>query len=662
MTKQDWIAMSSSSTKQPSFFRRQWNRLFPPPPPPKDDEVEFEKGLTPIADYLFEKRVIVRTPKWNYVTIYAELVKSWVYRQIQRAITQEVMNTPVELEPNFAMKCDACLAEYDTEVEECKVCEGKSFTTPDLEQRKAAQELMDNPNSEYSFDDLMRSALGWHIMLDDVYLSIAYKDIPRLHTEVDEETGEEKALLKEVTQAAEVFVEDSRYMFPVADEWGKLGNEEYFCPKHYDYKLDNYVVPNEDGSIPPCPECGGECLETAYVMMTGKQIRQRLSEKEIAMDNTDAMKPELQGNPKAIAVWKLFKTINNIDDLNEETYREGSVGGIITFPGMKQADLTRQKQKMETEILKANSRDATTGQRTKSKKVHVIFLAVKEGTEPEFIPALPDSKEMEQLETYKLYRDSICAVYGVTPVFVSIIESGKSGNNPRMQIDVQKGTTQEHQAFLENLWNEKVLPLFGVTDWGIKFGAIEAVDDLREAQVWEHRANAAQTLTGLGFPVTFDEHGNLEVGLEPEEEPAPEETPEQFEPEQEEAPMSDEVSPESGDWPVPPKRDNKFPDETAEALRVELEEKFLRIIDDVKSVGDAKKSYAAAKEVMDEMFPRILESARVALAKTLESELPSIDDIPADVMKKLRAQKNERMRDMRKLIRLELKRKDEPTS
>ena len=635
----------SRSTKQLPFRQRFLHRILP-----QEWKDKIKKGLAPISEYLFERKAVVREPKYNYVTIYNELVKSWVFRQVSRAITQEVMNSGVELKKKFVMKCDNCLMEYETEVENCRICEGTSFTTPDIDQRKKAQNLMDNPNSEYSFEDLLRSALQWHIMLDDVYLSVAYKEFPRRGEETDE-TGEKKMVVKEVKTPAEVFVEDTRFTLPVSDEFGKLGNNQYFCPKCYDYKLDNFVVPNEDGSIPDCEECGGPMLQTCYIMRVGNTIRQRYGCEEIVMDNSDATKPELHGNPKAVSVWKLFKTINNMDDYKEEVYREGGVGGIIAFPGMSQPDLSKMKKKMMDEIATANKRDATTGQRLRSKKIHVLFVATKEGGEPTFIPALPDADQMDSLDTYKLYRDSICAVYGVTPIFVGVIESGKSGNNPRMQIDVQKGTTIEHQSFLEDLWNNKVLPLFDVTDWVIEFGAVEAVDELRLAQVWERRASAAKTLTALGFNVTFDEHGNLEVSLEADEE-SQEEQPEESE--ETEEPRQEDVSEESGDWLMPPKRDNEFPDEAAAKIRQELEREFLKIINRAKKVGDAKKSYAQAKKIMDRVFPELVEAARVSLNKRLKIDLPKLPEKPMRVLRNIR---NEQMRDMRKLINLELKRK-----
>lgn len=281
------------------------------------------------------------------------------------------------------------------------------------------------------------------------------------------------------------------------------------------------------------------------------------------------------------------------------------------------------------------------------------MIAVKEKA-PVYMEVMPSPDKMQSLEFYKLYRDSICAVYGVTPIFVGIIESGKSGNNPRMQIDVQRGTTEEYQRFLEDLWNNHVLPLFGVTDWKIEFGSIEAIDELRQARVWKEKATAAQTLINLGFIVTFDEHGNLEVSLEPEEAA---EQPE--EPKEEEAkPMEDEVSPDSDEsFPKStPKRELSVYPRPAKKLREELERDLLKIIDSARKVKDVKKSYAQGKKVMDKAHKQLIENARISLSSTLKQELP---ELPPDAMKKLNKMKNERMREFRKLIRMELKREAE---
>ena len=215
-----------------------------------------------------------------------------------------------------------------------------------------------------------------------------------------------------------------------------------------------------------------------------------------------------------------------------------------------------------------------------------------------------------------------------------------------MQIDVQKGTTEEHQNFLEDLWNSQILPLFGVTDWCIKFNSIEQVDELREAQIWREKATAAQMLLNLGFMVTFDEHNNLEVSHEPEEQPEEETEEEEVKPVGEE-----DISEESGEWN--PKTKEDFPEESAAKIRQNLEKDLIGILNNAKKVGDIKKSYAEAKKVMNICYEEIIEAARVSLSKAMDQDLPKA---PAHVLKEIHELKKERLKDFRKILSEELKR------
>lgn len=492
------------------------------------DVIRKKISQEPMAEYLFSPKAEVRRPKVNYALIYDELVKSWVFRQISRAITQEVINPEMELMKKFSVKCMDCGTEYEFDEEECQECHSINLRKPDEDQRKIAQKLVDSPNPNYSFKQLMRSALLWHLMLDDTYLSVAYKNLPQAD-----------GTIKRVP--SEVYCEDTRFTFPVADALGNLGNDEYFCPICYSPMKDNHHKPDENWKDLKCPECKKlDLIQTTYVMQIQDTTKYRFGRKEIVMDSTDRTLPSLFGNPKSVSVWKQIQTINNMDDYNEEVYSEGNTGGIIAFPGMSKDAVTSMKKDIQKEISAANHSDVVTGKREKSRKIHTVMVGVREES-PELIEVMPDPAKMQSLDFYKLYRDSICSVFGVTPIFVSVIESGRSGNNPRMQIDVQKGTTEENQQFLSDMWNSKVFGIFGVYDWEVVFGSIEAVDELREAQIWEHKADAMKTLTELGFEVSLDEQGNLEVSREPEESLA--------EPEGDGDGTTDEnVSEESGDW------------------------------------------------------------------------------------------------------------------
>ncbi len=600
----------------------------------------------PIADYIFDPRAQVRKPKWNYVMIYDEAIKSWVFRQIVRAIIQEVIIPEMRLTKKFAHRCEACRTDYDSEEEVCNTCGGKKFIKPNLDERKIAQNLMDQPNPDYSFKELSRSALFWHLMLDDTYISIAYKNARKK----DKDTKK----ISNRRIPAEVYVEDSRFTFPVVDQYGHYGNDEYFCPKCYDPEMDNFHGLDNEGNPPTaCPEsdCGGPLLQTCYVMQFGDKTKQRFGKDEIVQGSSDRLLPSLFGNPKIISVWKLILTIGNMDDYNEEVFKDGTTGAFIAFPKMSKNDVLQLKADLQKEKDQRNKDDIVSGRRTTTKKINTYMIPTKEDP-PVWIPVLPEAGKMQSLAFYKLYRESICAVFGVTPIFVGVIESGKSGNNPRMQIDVQKGTTQENQQFLSDLWNDKIFPIFGINDWEVQFGDIEQVDELRAAQIWEHLGTAAQIWTGLGHKVILDEHGNLEISHEPdawsesEPKPEPSETPE---------PTEEDVSEESGEW-IPHFKGNDALPSPARKIREEMGKELLKIIDGARKTNDVKVSYAKGKKVIDGAHKQLIEAARVALSQTLKRDMP---ELPSDVMRKLNEITKERKKEFRKILKDELAREEE---
>jgi len=157
------------------------------------------------------------------------------------------------------------------------------------------------------------------------------------------------------------------------------------------------------------------------------------------------------------------------DDYNWQVYKKGQVGGLITFPGYDNQDEVdaleaRIKNQVEAEV----EYDPVTGQPVVSKKIHNVFLAAKEP--PNLVQIMQDLNKMQSLEFYKFHRDAVSSVFGVTPVFVSVIESGRSGNNPRMQIDVQGRTTLEIHENYNSSVNDGILSKFNIKDWTFAFG------------------------------------------------------------------------------------------------------------------------------------------------------------------------------------------------
>jgi len=461
---------------------------------------------TPVKPrYIFQTGPQIRKPQYDYVSLFELSRTSWVLRQIFRAIIGEVINPRWTIKPRFYKKCKVCGREYQEPDREVCECGSKELVPPDHEQYLRFVQLLKKPNRDYNMDDFIRSTLWYDLALDDFYWGIVYSYIPQ-------PDGTYKKIPREV------YVEDARFIYPVADEYGHLGSYEYFCPICYELeKGDNYVdirtLPPEERLNPKCPKCGYPLIQTCYVQVINGVITARFGRDEILHGSSSRVLPEFYGNSKLIAVWKLVKTLEAMVEYNWQVYSEGKAGSFIVFPGHEQEELDEMRRAMQNEILSMDRRDIQTGEPTRRLKIHTFFIGAKEP--PVRIPIMEDFQKMQSIDFFKLYTEKICAVYGVTPVFVSVVEATRAGVNPRMQIDVQNRTTRRYQADIEDLFNDELLPIFGITDWIFKFGKVESRDVLREAQIEHEKATTVMTLRRAGYDVEIGDDWTLKVSRKP---------------------------------------------------------------------------------------------------------------------------------------------------
>ena len=446
-----------------------------------------------IPSYHLSPEPRLRIPKWNYQTIYNVAEESWLIQSIVRVITQEVVRPGWRREPRFKRKCTVCGAEFHETVEECPIC-GSETRPPSQAQARIFDRLIQHPNSDYSFGDLMRSVVYHDVIADDWYVSI-------LPAKMKDKDG------NLVIRPAEIRVEDSRYWVPIADEYGRLGKEEYYCPLCY--TPDKYYT--KPGN---CPECGLPLERTAYVQVVNGQITARSSENWMIHGSTGRVLPELHGRPKLIAVWDLIHTIKVMDEYNLDAYSEGKLGGILNFPGYNQDQIKALQAEIQADIKRREVQDVRGLLRTK-KTIRTLMLGSEQPIQ--FIKAMPSLGEMQSLEFYMTYIQSICSVFGVQTVFLGLPTKATRSSSvaPYIKLEVQNRTIKEIQRDKEEMFNNFLLPRFGITDWLFKFNPIEQKDELREAQIRQIDANTLLTLRSAGFDVRFDEYGKLVIPLEP---------------------------------------------------------------------------------------------------------------------------------------------------
>jgi len=446
------------------------------------------KTMPVIPSYVFDTLPKIRVPRYDYVRLMDEAQRSWILRLIFRSIIGEVITPQWTIQPKFKQKCRACGLEFQSLTETCP-CGSKDFRTPNIDEYQLVKALTTCPNPDYNFEEFLRATLWYALALDDYYWYITYE------------------YLQDGTRRPKyVTVADARFIFPVADRFGRLGGYEYFCPNCYKPDADTFIDIRKQPKQLRCPDCKGELIQTAYVQRVQGKIIARFGKHEIVHGSLSRILPSLFGNPKIVTLWKIIKTIDAMDDYNWEVYSEGKVGSIIVFPKADQDRITEMKTRIEEEISKLEAPDIQTGRFKESKKIKQLFIGSPEP--PIRVRIMEDLTAMQSIEFYKLYITCACLVYGVMLVF-AVIQPGR--RKPQLIIDVQNRVTREYQRSLENTFNLGLLPIFGIHDWELRFNEIEPKDKLRAAQIEHTKAATALTYLQGGFNVSIDDNGNLIV-------------------------------------------------------------------------------------------------------------------------------------------------------
>ena len=458
------------------------------------------RGIIPAYSYI--TGAVARPPPYSLEDSWDFSRHSHLMRMIRTRVRQEIMRSGWDIYSKFVKKCinPDCGKEFQTPVEECDECweiapdeengiKGVRWVAqdPDSEQFKKADDLTDKPNPHDSFNTIIGSIIDWAIVLENWFITFNFR---RMRLNLGENYDESFEI------PSEIYVEDSRYFFPITDERGNLGNDEWFCPRCYgkggfdefyvssevlkseiisDEKIskDIYVKRNDmlkkaegkvrgltfvgEGwqlakaynvsvNVPTCLKCSGELKRTSYIQLVNGRIYARYGKDEVIHGSTFRTRPEIWGEPRISSCWEILHIIDAMDHYNFENYTTGHYKRLVVVPGLDQGTIDRLLTKIEAEQKKATTPRITTGREEESKQLRVEFLGVKPKAGERFgnpvdIPLMPDPREMQSLEWYKFYVERICSLFGVSPVFANIIESGKCVF-PRTKIWTSDGQKQ----------------------------------------------------------------------------------------------------------------------------------------------------------------------------------------------------------------------------
>ena len=121
------------------------------------------------------------------------------------------------------------------------------------------------------------------------------------------------------------------------------------------------------------------------------------------------------------------------------------------------------------------------------------LVAVNGGSGFQMHRILDSTREGAQLDLLYYYREEICAVFGIPPMKLGWVQTGKL-SNPESQLEAWYDVVDSFHRRIESVINNKILPLLGVEDWVFDFRSIRPS---REAQMAEMRNKDASAISNL---------------------------------------------------------------------------------------------------------------------------------------------------------------------
>lgn len=121
------------------------------------------------------------------------------------------------------------------------------------------------------------------------------------------------------------------------------------------------------------------------------------------------------------------------------------------------------------------------------------LIAINGGTGFNMHRLLDSTREGAQLDLLYYYREEICAVFGIPPMKLGWVQTGKLAN-PEQQLDAWYDVVESYHHRLSAMINNKILPLIGITDWRFQFISIRPARETERADTLKSQATAISTL------------------------------------------------------------------------------------------------------------------------------------------------------------------------
>ena len=147
------------------------------------------------------------------------------------------------------------------------------------------------------------------------------------------------------------------------------------------------------------------------------------------------------------------------------------------------------------------------------------LIAINGGTGFNMHRLIDSTREGAQLDMLYYYREEICAVFGIPPMKLGWVQTGKLAN-PEQQLDAWYDVVDSYHSRLSAMINNIIFPMLGITDYLWKFVSIRPSREAERADTLKSRADAVAILRQegaitvneardiLGFEAIMDDRAN----------------------------------------------------------------------------------------------------------------------------------------------------------
>jgi hypothetical protein len=351
------------------------------------------------------------------------------------------------IEPRYAVKCDACDSEFDTDHDECPACGSTDLSKPDPAEKRRAKRLFESVNAagqslrdiaKRAEEDQWTAGVSTLILTHDYYQATSGDLYDEGEIYREEPTGLHRA--------------DPFALRPVIDEDGQPGGVFYACPIHRE-------IDEESGAC----ECGAEKREVHFVEEQGRDDRIPYFRQEVVTWAYPQPRLHgLDGVAPAVHVW-LKQAILQMMDRYAGAFYDPEADRL---PNQFMILHTSNPDQWEDEMAKARSDEDQY-----RSPMFTNEYSPQDTAQPEVqvIDAMPDELLGQSEETKKTFKKDIRQAFGISDAHDSELDDAGGLNNEGLQLEVVDRSLASQMNDYREGWLDTLMKRLGFEGWRIGF-------------------------------------------------------------------------------------------------------------------------------------------------------------------------------------------------